>query len=173
MDIALSLSGLKCLHRNGASRKAGGSQEPHKEFTHARFQLEMTRASSNPAVGDWFQTPLHPVSSVAISSFSKESQAPSPSQFSPVLPAGPDRWLCWEHPRVRLAPPCPGSLGRAYWGAWGALKVDWPLAGLLVLVPLCPLVTEFIRGVFHLVHRQRHCSVFTDLQAYFQSCRGT
>lgn len=69
---------------------------------------------------------------------------------------------------MRLAPPCPVSLGRAYWGAWGALKVGWPLAGLLVLVPLCPLVAEFTRGVFHLVQRQRHCSVFTDL--YLKKC---
>lgn len=66
---------------------------------------------------------------------------------------------------MQAAPPCPGSLARAY---WGALMVSWPLAGLLALVPLCPLVIEFIGGVFHLVQGQMGCSVFTDL--YLRKC---
>lgn len=58
------LSGLKCLCMDAASRKAKGrSQEQHKAFTYAPFHLEMTWALSNPSIGDWFQTPLHPVSS--------------------------------------------------------------------------------------------------------------
>lgn len=46
--------------------------------------------------------------------------------------------------------------------------VDWPLAGVLALVPLSPLLVELVCGVFHLVQRKMRCSMFTDL--YFRKC---
>lgn len=106
MDIALSLSGLKCLHTNGASRKAkGGSQERHKAFTHARFQLEMTRASSNPTIGDWFQTPLHPLSSFA--------SLPSPAPPKSPKPLPPPSFL--QSFQQNLTGGCAGSIPGCGW----------------------------------------------------------
>lgn len=140
------LSGLKCLHTDGTSRKAKGvSQEQYKTFTRTGLNLDFSLEESKywRVVSNTIASCILPCFS-AISSSSKKSQTPYPPQFSPVLPEGPDWELCPGASQGGAGFPLHWHAGLHIVGCLGAPTVDSPLAAVLAPVPLFPLVTGFV-----------------------------